>query len=38
MEIRLEIENVGDFEEIKKALKDAYPNKKIYELTLLNID
>ena len=37
-DIRVEIENVGDFKEIESALKEKFKGRKIYEISLVNVD
>ena len=40
MDIRVEIEDVGTFDEIEQAIRQSpkFKGKKIYELRCLNID
>lgn len=37
-DIRVEIEDLHDFKEIKALFEATYSNKKIYEVSLLNVD
>jgi len=37
-DIRVEIENLHSFEEIKKLLEETYSDRIIYEVSLLNVD
>jgi len=38
MDIRIEIDGVHDFKEIEELLKTKYKNRKIWEISLQNID
>lgn len=37
-DIRIEIEGVHGFEEIKKLFEEKYRDRKIYEVSLQNVD
>ena len=37
-DVRIEIEDLHDFKEIELLLKAAYSDRKIYEISLLNVD
>jgi len=37
-DLRIEIQDLDKFEEIKQLFRQTYPNKEIYEIKLLNVD
>jgi len=37
-DVRIEIEGVWEFEKIEEALRKAFKDKKIYEISCLNVD
>lgn len=38
MDVRIEIEGLHDFKELKKLIEGLYYDRKIYEISLLNVD
>ncbi len=38
MDIRIEIESLTNFKEIKELITEKYKERKIYEISLLNMD
>jgi hypothetical protein len=37
-DVRIEIEDLHDFKEIKALFESTYSHRKIYEVSLLNVD